>query len=114
MKPTGCGNGRHMVLNPNITMVGCDVSTGLAEFARSKGLEVLVGDALVLPHRTGFFDFVTCIAVIHHFSTEFHRVRLIKELVRIVKVTARSERLSDDRVGRGPGDALCVGPRTGR
>ncbi|PRP79913.1 prolyl endopeptidase-like [Planoprotostelium fungivorum] len=82
----GCGNGRHMILNPNIQMVGCDVSTGLVDFAKSKGLEVLVGDALVLPHRSNFFDFVTCIAVIHHFSTEFHRMRILKELMRIVRV----------------------------
>eukprot|EP01117_Protostelium_nocturnum_P014467 TRINITY_DN5504_c2_g1_i1.p1 TRINITY_DN5504_c2_g1~~TRINITY_DN5504_c2_g1_i1.p1 ORF type:complete len:658 (-),score=227.09 TRINITY_DN5504_c2_g1_i1:30-2003(-) len=82
----GCGNGRHMRLNPKVTMIGCDVSENLVSIASSKGCETLVADALLLPHRQNLFDFVTCIAVIHHFSTHFHRMRIMKELIRIVKV----------------------------
>ncbi|KAL1309992.1 hypothetical protein AAHE18_17G217400 [Arachis hypogaea] len=42
-------------------------------------------DAVNLPYRTGFGDAAISIAVLHHLSTEYRRIRAIEELVRVVK-----------------------------
>ncbi|KAM3454805.1 hypothetical protein MY3296_002783 [Beauveria thailandica] len=45
------------------------------------GTEVAVADGLALPYRLGAFDFVICIAVVHHLSTRIRRVEAIRELL---------------------------------
>jgi alkylated DNA repair protein alkB homolog 8 len=82
----GCGNGRHMVVNPDIDVTGCDASVRLVELARERSLEVAVGDALNLPYRDNSFDVTICIAVIHHLSSIDHRVQALRELIRVVCV----------------------------
>ncbi|KAJ6789587.1 hypothetical protein PWT90_09481 [Aphanocladium album] len=47
----------------------------------SGGNEVAVADGLTLPYRLGAFDFVICIAVVHHLSTKERRVEAIGELL---------------------------------
>ncbi len=61
-----------MGLNPdNIFMIGTDRSQNLLGLCREKDLnnQVFTADSLYLPVRTGSFDYVISIAVIHHFST---------------------------------------------
>lgn len=78
----GCGNGKYLAINPDIFILGSDRSGGLVEIAR-KGVrcntsnDVVVGDILDLPHGKGRFDFVICVAVVHHLSTRERRVRSI-------------------------------------
>ena len=43
--------------------------------------DVLVADTLQLPYQTGRFDFVICIAVIHHLSTQSRRRDAIRALL---------------------------------
>lgn len=47
----------------------------------ASGTEVAVADGLALPYRLGAFDFVICIAVVHHLSTKERRVEAIGELL---------------------------------
>ncbi|OAA80195.1 tRNA methyltransferase [Akanthomyces lecanii RCEF 1005] len=47
----------------------------------ASGTEVAVADGLALPYRLGAFDFVICIAVVHHLSTKQRRVEAIGELL---------------------------------
>jgi SAM-dependent methyltransferase len=65
--------------------LGCDRSYKLLEIARQKGYEVLFCDILSPPYRPNSFDAVICIAVIHHLSTEEHRLHAIRNLIKIVK-----------------------------
>jgi len=44
-----------------------------------------VADSLKLPLRSGHFDAVISIAVVHHFSTVSLRVQAISEMLRILK-----------------------------
>ncbi|KAG8452824.1 hypothetical protein GDO86_004566 [Hymenochirus boettgeri] len=46
----------------------------------------MVCDGLRLPYRTGCFDAVLSIGVIHHFSTKERRIRAIQEMTRILNV----------------------------
>jgi alkylated DNA repair protein alkB family protein 8 len=43
-------------------------------------------DSLKLPVRSGIFDSVISIAVVHHFSTKTLRISAINEMHRILKV----------------------------
>ncbi|KAJ9167341.1 hypothetical protein P3X46_022004 [Hevea brasiliensis] len=81
----GCGNGKYLGLNPDCFYIGCDISAPLVKICADRGHEVLVGDAVNLPCRTGFGDAAISIAVLHHLSTEHRRKKAIEELVRVVK-----------------------------
>lgn len=80
----GCGNGKYLGLNPRCFFVGCDLSSPLVSICSQRGNEVLVGDTLQLPCRTGFFDAAISIAVLHHLSTEERRRKAVEELARVV------------------------------
>ncbi|TQS33897.1 hypothetical protein Golomagni_05744 [Golovinomyces magnicellulatus] len=86
----GCGNGKYLPVNPTLHILGSDRSDELVKLAHveRKG-EVAVADGLDLPYPTGRFDFVICIAVIHHFSTRQRRQQAIATLLEHL-------RLSDD------------------
>ena len=47
---------------------------------------MLAADALILPYRSGLFDYVLNIAVLHHISSEKRRLQLISESMRILRV----------------------------
>lgn len=66
----GCGNGKYLGINPHTLSFGSDRSAPLAALAaqRSAGQEVCVADNLNLPYRSGSFDAVLSIAVLHHLS----------------------------------------------
>lgn len=89
----GCGNGKYMKVNKNVQVIGCDRSEKLLEICVSKSFEVLLCDALILPYlynlylynRSNIFDNVISIALLHHLSTPSHRLRVIEEIIRILK-----------------------------
>ena len=66
-------------------MLGCDSCSELVTIASSRGGEVGVADCLHLPYRSGVFDSVISIAVIHHLSTVERRLHAIQELCRITR-----------------------------
>lgn len=92
----GCGNGKNLDVNPDVFIIGSDRSESLAKLAAAKkSQDVVVADILDLPHPPNTFDFVICIAVIHHLSTHERRVDAIKsilELVREATETSKSSR----------------------
>jgi SAM-dependent methyltransferase len=62
------------------------VATAAAESAQQLvAYEALGCDILHLPYRTGSCDVALCVAVLHHLSTEEHRLRAVAELARIVR-----------------------------
>ena len=81
----GCGNGRHLQINPNIVNTGCDLCPEFVQICRDKGLDVVESDCRKLPFADNSFDAVICIAVIHHLDTEEDRQRAVAEIVRITK-----------------------------
>lgn len=81
----GCGNGKYMGLNKEVTIIGCDLSEPLVKICDERGYHAVVGDALNIPLRSNMFDFVLNIAVLHHISTVERRIQIINELLRVCK-----------------------------
>eukprot|EP01135_Chromosphaera_perkinsii_P003800 Nk52_evm46s255 gene=Nk52_evmTU46s255 len=82
----GCGNGKYLFLNNKLSYaIGSDKSEGLVSVCGERKFEVMVCDNLCLPYRSGCFDFVISIAVIHHFSSPERRLNAIKEMTRLLR-----------------------------
>ncbi|XP_058489186.1 alkylated DNA repair protein alkB homolog 8 isoform X1 [Solea solea] len=81
----GCGNGKYLGVNPEVTAIGCDRSSALVQICAERGFQAFVSDALGVPLRTASCDACISIAVIHHFSTQERRLAAVRELVRLLK-----------------------------
>ena len=53
--------------------------------APPRAADAFVADALRLPYRPGCADGVLCIAVLHHLSSPARRVRLLRQLLRVLR-----------------------------
>lgn len=67
------------------------------------GTEVAVADGLALPYRLGAFDFVICIAVVHHLSTKERRVEAIGELLSRLRPSAAAKQAPGANDVKGAG-----------
>jgi len=85
----GCGNGKYLEYRTaECIMVACDTSAELLKIARERRAgcrSFSLGNMLALPYRTGLFDAVINIAVVHHISSRERRIAAVKELLRIVQ-----------------------------
>ena len=80
----GCGNGKYLLVNPNVHIIASDRSSELVTIASSYGgqnNEALVADGLCLPHQNGRFDFAISIAVVHHLSTKDRRRQAVMSIL---------------------------------
>lgn len=67
-------------------MVASDASAPLARIAKAAtGAPAVVADCLCAPFRSGSFDTVLSIAVLHHLSTEARRVQALREAARLLR-----------------------------
>ncbi|GBM84609.1 Alkylated DNA repair protein alkB 8 [Araneus ventricosus] len=80
----GCGNGKNLNLTSGCFEMGCDASYNLVQLCSKRNVEAVVADCLALPFRSESIDFVICIAVIHHMSTEARRLKAIEEIMRVL------------------------------
>jgi ubiquinone/menaquinone biosynthesis C-methylase UbiE len=81
----GCGNGKNMLYRNDINMKGIDICNNFVEICKKKNLNVIQGDMLNLPYNNDEFDFIICIAVLHHLDTKDKRIGAIKEMFRVCK-----------------------------
>lgn len=87
----GCGNGKYLMVNPNIFIIGSDRSSNLVTIAsKHQPHSVLVSDILDLPHPRGVFDFAISIAVVHHLSTPQRRVEAIESILQPLRAGGRA------------------------
>ncbi|KAG4035697.1 hypothetical protein MFRU_001g04650 [Monilinia fructicola] len=78
----GCGNGKYLLVNPDVFIVGSDRSTNLAKIASAhQPHAAIVADTLALPHPEHSFDFAISIAVIHHLSTPARRRAAVSSIL---------------------------------
>lgn len=82
----GCGNGRNLGINKSIYNIGTDYSFALCKIAKSRNFQIFRADGLKIPLRSGVFDHIIQIAVIHHFATENRRIQCLKEIARLLKI----------------------------
>lgn len=91
----GCGEGKYLNLNNQILSIGSDRSSSLCQLAANSqqactnGNQLVVCDNLTLPFRSGLFDAVISIGVIHHFSSAQRRIKAVQELNRILRPGGR-------------------------
>ncbi|KAL9058807.1 MAG: hypothetical protein Q9162_001531 [Coniocarpon cinnabarinum] len=110
----GCGNGKYLSSNPDVLIVGSDRSAPLVSIAAQNHVypssrasnathenhgntsrvkhdatagiaDVLVADALTLPHPDARFDFAISIAVLHHLSTRSRRIAGLTEILHLLR-----------------------------
>ncbi|GAX81302.1 hypothetical protein CEUSTIGMA_g8733.t1 [Chlamydomonas eustigma] len=98
----GCGNGKYFGVRDDVAVIGSDRSSGLASVAGRRleavgmvgshftpgappGADVFVADALSLPYRPSSCDAALCIAVLHHLSSAARRLKLLEQLILLLK-----------------------------
>lgn len=83
----GCGNGKNMKhLEGNVgEIIGFDSCKNFVRLCKEKCLNVIEGDIRTIPYCDEKFDFIICVAVIHHLRTEAERVLAMYELLRVLK-----------------------------
>ena len=83
----GCGNGKNIkYLNEKCNMIGFDKCQKLVEICEKKGYNVSNDDILNSSFNDQTFDYIICIAVIHHLDSEEKHINAIIELLRILKL----------------------------
>lgn len=93
----GCGNGKHLSAGAasanGLFLVGddrCAPLVSVAARASPERADALVADALAQPFRSGVFDAVVNIAVVHHLATRARRVAAWAESVRLLRPGGRA------------------------
>jgi tRNA (uracil-5-)-methyltransferase TRM9 len=81
----GCGNGKNMLYRKDLKLQGIDICASFVQKCISKGLDVDLGTMTNLPYEDNSFDFVYCIAALHHLETSELRCKAIQEMIRVCK-----------------------------
>lgn len=85
----GCGNGRlyEFLTSKGVKYTGLDLSEKLIKIAKNKYPEgsFVSGNLLNTPFKDGEFDFIYCVATLHHIPSKELREKAIKEIYRILK-----------------------------
>lgn len=84
----GCGNGYYMKLieRAGSYPIGIEKCISMGGNALDNAhQERFLGDAVLLPFRTGAFDSVVMVAVWHHFASEARRKQSLKEVARVLR-----------------------------
>lgn len=84
----GCGNGKNMLYRADINMIGVEYSNTLVKICKSRNLQVVQGDARSLPFRSGQFDAIIMIAVLHHILPA-EQLLALTEIRRVLRGSGR-------------------------
>ena len=85
----GCGNGKNIIYMKNrfpmSNIVGFDTCIHFVDECKKKKLNVHFDDVRCIQYKNNSFDYILCIAVLHHLKTEKERIEALKQLLRILK-----------------------------
>lgn len=81
----GCGNGKNMLYKKDLDIEGIDICPSFVAICNKAGLNVIEGTMTNLPYQNSSFDFVYCIAALHHLTTQDLRSKAIQEMIRVCK-----------------------------
>jgi SAM-dependent methyltransferase len=101
----GCGTGNYMLLaeSQGWRVVGIEMSEEAARIARSRGLEVCVGDVLEAPFPRERFDRVRCSHVLEHVTDPLLLLRHLRDVVNdtgVIEVTVPNRRSALSKIFR--------------
>ena len=78
----GCGNGKNMIHD---NMIGLDNNRAFVHMCNLSGKNVVLANCIDIPFHSNTFDYVICISVIHHLSTDERRKDCIWDMLRVLK-----------------------------
>ena len=85
----GAGNGKNLLLRPDLITTALDLSPKMAEICYQKKIQVVIGNSIHLPYRDHFYDATISVAVLHHLDTDKKRYQAIREQVRVTRPGGR-------------------------
>ena len=82
----GCGNGKNIkYFQDKCNLYGFDKSQNLVSICQEKGYNVCIGDILDIPFNENNFDYIMCIAVVHHLDSQEKHIQAIEQLLKCLK-----------------------------
>ncbi len=94
----GAGNAMQILRSKGWRVVGTDFDNGAVENARSKGLDVRLGDLQDIKFESNSFDAILCCNVIEHAADPDS---LVRECLRILKPGGRLTLITNNAISRG-------------
>ena len=70
---------------PTSNVVGFDTCIHFVDSCITKNLNVHFDDVRCIQYNDNSFDYILCIAVLHHLETEKERIKALQQLLRILK-----------------------------
>lgn len=82
----GCGNGKNIkYFNDKCNLIGFDNCLSLVEICLNNRFNVSHQNILSTDYEDNKFNYIMCVAVIHHLDSEEKHLKAINELLRILK-----------------------------
>ncbi len=85
MLDVGCGNGKNMMVRPELKFEGIDFCPELVQICINKGLNVTEASMTSIPYSSNYFDGLIAIASYHHLSNDIERKMALDEIYRVIK-----------------------------
>ena len=85
----GCGNGKYLSFCKNFETYAVDNCEKLLEIVQKKypNVKTIQEDVTnVFDDKNNYFDYIICIAVIHHLSDEKRRLKMIENMLKLLKI----------------------------
>jgi SAM-dependent methyltransferase len=80
----GCGNGKN-IIDFKDQSIGVDICPEFCRICKNKGLHVIESDILNVNFTNESFDYILCVAVIHHFKNEEDKIKLLNIINNLLK-----------------------------
>lgn len=80
----GCGNGKN-IYDIKEQSIGVDICPEFCKICRDKGIIVIESNVLDIDFPEESFDYILCIAVIHHLKEENDKLKLLNIIKKILK-----------------------------
>lgn len=85
----GCGNGKN-IYDIKDQSIGVDICPEFCKICRDKGINVIESNILDIDFPEESFDYILCIAVIHHLKEECDKIKLLNIIKKILKKNGRA------------------------
>jgi len=85
----GCGNGKN-IYDIKEQSIGVDICPEFCKICRDKGINVIESNILDVNFPEESFDYILCIAVIHHIKEEADKIKLLNIIKKILKKNGKA------------------------
>lgn len=85
----GCGNGKN-IYDIKDQSIGIDICPEFCKICREKGINVIESNILDVNFPEESFDYILCIAVIHHIKEEADKIKLLNIIKKILNKNGKA------------------------